>query len=86
MQRRRCTGFPRRGHLIPITSKAPISRSRGYHGDAAKDSPAAISDQYVPSFGWSVEPYYRIGIAKNLEGFHWYTTQYYDVYQMSFKE
>lgn len=43
-------------------------------------------DQYVPSFGWSVEPYYRIGIAKNLEGFHWYTTQYYEVYQMSFKE
>jgi peptide/nickel transport system substrate-binding protein len=42
--------------------------------------------QEEAAFGWSVEPYYRIGIAKNLEGFHWYTTQYYEVYQMSFKE
>jgi len=38
------------------------------------------------AFGWSVEPYYRIGLSKKLEGFHWYTTQYYEVYQMSFKD
>jgi peptide/nickel transport system substrate-binding protein len=42
--------------------------------------------QEQAAFGWSVEPYYRIGISNKLRGFRWYTTQYYEVYQMSFKE
>ena len=36
--------------------------------------------------GYTVEPYFRIGLSRNLQGFHWYTTQYYEVYQMSFKD
>jgi len=42
--------------------------------------------QEQAAFGWSVEPYYRIGISNKLRGFRWYTTQYYEVYQMSFKD
>ena len=34
--------------------------------------------------GYTVEPYFRIGLSRNIEGFHWYTTQYYLVSQMSF--
>jgi peptide/nickel transport system substrate-binding protein len=34
--------------------------------------------------GYTVEPYFRIGLSRNLQGFRWYTTQYYLVSQMSF--
>jgi peptide/nickel transport system substrate-binding protein len=36
------------------------------------------------AMGWVVEPYYRVGLSRNLQGFHWYTTQFYLVSQMSF--
>lgn len=42
--------------------------------------------QEEAAFGWSVEPYYRIGLSNKLQGFRWYTTQYYRIDQMSFKE
>jgi peptide/nickel transport system substrate-binding protein len=42
--------------------------------------------QEQAAFGWSVEPYYRSGISNKLRGFRWYTTQYYEVYQTSFKD
>ena len=42
--------------------------------------------QEQAAFGWTVEPYFRIGISKKLQGFHWYTTQNYQVYEMSFTE
>ena len=45
---------------------------------------ARIQEQ--AAFGWSVEPYFRIGISRKLEGFRWYTTQYYLVREMSFAE
>jgi peptide/nickel transport system substrate-binding protein len=40
--------------------------------------------QSEAAMGWVVEPYYRVGLSSNLQGFHWYTTQFYQVYQMSF--
>ena len=42
--------------------------------------------QEQAAFAWSVEPYYRIGISNALQGFRWYTTQYYEVSEMSFKQ
>lgn len=45
---------------------------------------ARIQEQ--AAFGWSVEPYFRIGVSKKLQGFRWYTTQYYEVHEMSFAE
>jgi peptide/nickel transport system substrate-binding protein len=45
---------------------------------------ARIQEQ--AAFGWTVEPYFRIGISRKLEGFRWYTTQYYLVREMSFAE
>ena len=36
------------------------------------------------AMGWVVEPYYRVGLSRNLQGFHWYTTQFYLVSQMTF--
>ena len=34
--------------------------------------------------GYTIEPYSASGLSRNIEGFHWYTTQYYLVSQMSF--
>ena len=36
------------------------------------------------AMGWVVEPYYRVGLSRNLQGFHWYTTQFYLVSQLTF--
>ena len=40
--------------------------------------------QQEAAMGWVVEPYYRIGLSRNLQGFRWYTTQYYLISQMTF--
>ena len=36
------------------------------------------------AMGWVVEPYYRVGLSRNLQGFRWYTTQFYLVSQLTF--
>ncbi len=33
--------------------------------------------------GWIGEHYFAAGISRKVSGFHWYTTQYYHVYEMS---
>ncbi|MGD9535679.1 MAG: ABC transporter substrate-binding protein [Alphaproteobacteria bacterium] len=38
--------------------------------------------QEKAAFGWSVEPYFRIGVSKRLKNWRWYTTQYYQVHEM----
>lgn len=40
--------------------------------------------QEEAAMGWVVEPFYRVGLSRSLQGFRWYTTQYYLVSQMSF--
>ena len=42
--------------------------------------------QEQAAFGWTVEPYYRVGLAANLDGFRWYPTQYYRADLMKFAE
>jgi peptide/nickel transport system substrate-binding protein len=38
--------------------------------------------QEQAAFGWSVEPYFRIGVSKRIKNWRWYTTQYYEVHEM----
>lgn len=40
--------------------------------------------QEEAAMGWVVEPYYRVGLSRNIQGFHWYTTQFYLISQISF--
>ena len=42
--------------------------------------------QEQAAFGWTVEPYYRVGLSGALSGFRWYPTQYYRVDLMKFAD
>lgn len=42
--------------------------------------------QEQAAFGWSVEPYFRIGVSKRIKNWRWYTTQYYEVHEMELTE
>ena len=42
--------------------------------------------QEQSAFGWTVEPYFRIGLSSNLKGWRWYTAQYYKLHEMEFVE
>lgn len=42
--------------------------------------------QEQAAFGWTVEPYFRMGLSGKLKGWRWYTTQYYKVHEMDFAE
>ena len=42
--------------------------------------------QEQSAFGWTVEPYFRIGLSSNLKGWRWYTAQYYKLHEVEFVE
>ena len=42
--------------------------------------------QEQSAFGWTVEPYFRIGLSSNLKGWRWHTAQYYKLHEVEFVE
>ena len=57
-----------------VDPKARLEHHKGVQAKIQEGAP----------MGYTIEPYFRIGLSRNIEGFHWYTTQYYLVSQMSF--